>query len=477
MKDLGYEIADTIFIFVIDLLPGMKRFIAALLLPLLALSCGAKGNDGGNDSENTIPPVKVEIFPSRTVLVSSLELGTTLTHKTFNYPKNTEAVARAENLLGQAIDCIGQFTMDWGAGNTCPSKGNYNFTNLDKRVRLIRRLGKKVVLTFCRCPEWMRRDDPSKGKDAAPRVDMYDEFALMAADFIRHFKSEGLDIYAVNVWSETRGYWSHDLGRWELEDYAVLYNKVYAAIKQANPDVLVGGPFMHIESSPKGKDMSLFDGSISSSDRKALEAFIQNAVALDFFSIDRNLMENADKTPYGRNQVLSYTSFNGVVHKQLRELLEERFSDVPVWVVDNQCLKGHYPVEVEAAGLASMFRWHLLGGAAYVDKWQPEDEGSESTDTEQIAPEGLYTHTDSEDGARPLPSFYVFKAFRDFFPRGTRIVESVSSSEWVETLAGEHDMMLINKHGSTHNVVITVDGKEIETTLKGFEVKTIRYNE
>ena len=69
------------------------------------------------------------------------------------------------------------------------------------------------------------------------------------------------------------------------------------------------------------------------------------------------------------------------------------------------------------------------------------------------------------------------EAFRDFFPRGTRIVESVSSSEWVETLAGENDLMLINKHGSTHNVVITVDGKEIETTLKGFEVKTIRYNE
>ena len=172
----------------------------------------------------------VEVFPDRTLMNSSLELGTTLTHKTFKYPSNAAAVARAEGFLKEGVDCIGQFTMDWGAGNTCPSKGVYNFKYLDQRVRLIHRLGKKVVLTFCRCPEWMRRDDPSKGVDAAPEVEHYDDFAKMAADFISHYDALGLDIYAVNVWSETRGYWSKELGRWNLEDYAVLYNKVYDAI-------------------------------------------------------------------------------------------------------------------------------------------------------------------------------------------------------------------------------------------------------
>jgi hypothetical protein len=128
---------------------------------------------------------------------------------------------------------------------------------------------------------------------------------------------------------------------------------------------------------------------------------------------------------------------------------------------------------VEAAGLASMYRWHLLGGAAYVDKWQPEDEGSESSDAQQIAPEGMYTHTDSDNGAQPLPTFYVFKAFRECFPPGTEILSCTSSSEWVEALSSRRHLMLINKHGFSHRIDVTFGQKKISTTLEPFEVKTL----
>ncbi len=449
-------------------------YLTAAVLVLTAQGC--KGGNAAPEKEVTPPKgstVSVSVFPDRVLTTSRLQLSTTLTHKTFQYPKNTQAVSRAESMLREGVDCIGQFTMDWGAGNTNPSKDTYDFRRLDERVRLIRRLGKKVVLTLCRCPQWMRRDDPSKGVDAAPRADMYEEFAHMAADFLRHYRDLDLDIYAVNVWSETRGYWSKDLGRWLLEDYADLYNTVYDSLKKVQPAVLVGGPFMHIESSPKGRNMATCDGSISASDRKALEAFLGKARAMDFFSIDRNLMENSDTTPYTPDEVLRYTGFNSVVHAQVREILESRFPDTPVWVVDNQCLKGHFAADVEAAGLASMYRHHLLGGAAFVDKWQPEDEGSERTDTQQIAPEGMYTHTDTADGAQPLPTFYVFKAFRECFPPGTAIVESNSSSEWVETLASSRHLMLINKHSKTHEVTIQAGSKTQEVTLQRFEVKIL----
>ena len=454
----------------------MSRTLTPLLslcILLSAFSCGATDKSGPEDNGPETGSVRVSIDPDTPLLRARLELGTTLTHNSFKYPKNTAAVARAEGFLREGVDCIGQFTMDWGAGNTCPEKGRYDFRKLDERVNLIHRLGKKVVLTFCRCPAWMRREDADKGVDAAPRQDMYGEFAHMAADFIRHYESIGKSIYAVNVWSETRGYWSKSLNRWELEDYADLYNAVYDSIKKVNPIVKVGGPFMHIESSPKGKNMALFDGSISPTDRQALAAFLQKARALDFFSIDRNLKENADNTPYSKDEILKYTAFNGVVHAQVRDLLKERFADVPVWVVDNQCLKGHYPTDVEAAGLASMYRWHLLGGAAYVDKWQPEDEGSESSDAQQIAPEGMYTHTDSDNGAQPLPTFYVFKAFRECFPPGTEILSCTSSSEWVEALSSRRHLMLINKHGFSHRIDVTFGQKKISTTLEPFEVKTL----
>ena len=456
----------------------MTRNTIRHILPVLLLlisSCGEK-KFGPYSGEKTAIDVTAKINRDEVIMTSRLMLSTTLTHRTFQYPQNTDAVARAKGMLSEGVDCIGQFTMDWGAGNTNPSKDTYNFKNLDARVNLIRELDKKVILTLCRCPEWMRRDDEKKGVDAAPRKDMYEEFGHMAADFMRHYEELGLEIYAVNVWSETRGYWSQTLGRWELEDYADLYNIVYDSIKVVSPSVLVGGPFMHVESSPNGRNMANYSGNISGSDRKALTEFINKARKLDFFSIDRNLMENADDTGYGVDEVLKYTAFNGVVHEEIRELLAERFPDVPVWVVDNQCLKGHYETDVEAAGLASMYRWHLLGGAAFVDKWQPEDEGDESTDDEQIAPEGMYTHTDTDDGAQPLPTFYVFKAFREFFPPGTPVVSTYSGSGAVEILASPTHAMFINKDSRERKVKVLLEGEDsLYVELEGFEVKTIEY--
>jgi len=443
-------------------------------------TASCKGDEPADVKEN--PPAQqgfeVVVYPSEQIMTSRLLLSTTLTHRSFSYPQYTEAVARAESYLEQYTDCLAQFTMDWGAGNTNPAKDQYNFKYLDKRVELYQRLGRKVVLTLCRCPQWMRRDDPSKGADAAPRVDMYEEFGHMTADIVRHYKDKGIDIFAINVWSEVRGYWSREKGRWLLEDYADLYNIVYDSIKKIDNRILVGGPFMHIESSPKGKNMAQHNGEISSTDKAALKAFIDNARNMDFFAIDRNLKENNDQHPYHADTILRYTQFNEVVHRECKELLKAKFPDVPVWVVDNQCLKGHYPTDLEAAGLASMFRWHLLGGAGFVDKWQPEDEGHESTDPEQIAPEGMYTHTDSNNGAQPLPTLWVFRDYKTHFTAGTKIVKSTTSNEFVEPLASATHLMLINKQSTPKSVTVKIAGDNNRTQtieLGRYEVKTFAY--
>lgn len=455
--------------------------ISMMILSLalfLTMSCSASEDSIDDNQDSLGKDVEVIVYPGEQIMTSKLLLSTTLTHRSFSNPQYTEAVARAESYLEQYTDCLAQFTMDWGAGNTNPSKNVYNFKYLDSRVELYYRLGRKIVLTLCRCPEWMRRDDASKGVDAAPRVDMYEEFGHMSADIIRHYKKKGIDIFAVNVWSETRGYWSKELGRWLLEDYADLYNIAYDSIKNVDPKIKVGGPFMHVESSPKGKNMALWSGEMSSTDKEALKVFINKARKLDFFAIDRNLKENNDMSPYHMDSILRYTQFNEVIHRQCRELLSAKFPNVPVWVVDNQCLKGHFPEDLEAAGLASMFRWHLLGGAEFVDKWHPEDEGKERTDPEQIAPEGMYTHIDSNNGAKPLPTLKVFKNFKNYFPTGTVIVKSISSNEFVESLTSTKHIMLINKQSTPKHVKVKIEGVENSqkiVELKRYEMKVFTY--
>ncbi|MPM44840.1 hypothetical protein SDC9_91522 [bioreactor metagenome] len=457
---------------------ALLLIIVFLFICSLTISCNEKEDPIDGNQNISQKDIEVIVYPDQQLLTSKLLLSTTLTHRSFSHPQNTEAVARAESYLEQYTDCLAQFTMDWGAGNTNPAKNEYNFKYLDRSVERFQRLGRKIVLTLCRCPEWMRRNDPSKGVDAAPRVDMYEEFGHMSADIIRHYKKKGINIFAINVWSETRGYWSKELDRWFLEDYADLYNIVYDSIKNVDSQIMVGGPFMHIESSPKGRNMALWSGEISSTDRTALKAFIDRARRLDFFAIDRNLKENNDLYPYHNDTILRYTQFNETVHRQCRELLSAKFPDVPIWVVDNQCLKGHYPEDLDAAGLASMFRWHLLGGAGFVDKWQPEDEGHERTDPEQIAPEGMYTHTDSNGGAQPLPTLEVFKDYKSYFPAGTVIVKSTSSNEFVEPLASTEYLMLINKQSTPKSVTVKIAGNGSQTRiveLKRYEVKTLKY--
>lgn len=47
---------------------------------------------------------------------------------------------------------------------------------------------------------------------------------------------------------------------------------------------------------------------------------------------------------------------------------------------------------------------------------------AESTDPEQIAPKGIYTHVDSNNGAQLLPALWVFRDYKTYFLIGTKDV-------------------------------------------------------
>lgn len=104
--------------------------ISMMILSLalfLTMSCSASEDSIDDNQDSLGKDVEVIVYPGEQIMTSKLLLSTTLTHRSFSNPQYTEAVARAESYLEQYTDCLAQFTMDWGAGNTNPSKNVYNF--------------------------------------------------------------------------------------------------------------------------------------------------------------------------------------------------------------------------------------------------------------------------------------------------------------------------------------------------------------
>lgn len=69
-----------------------------------------------------------------------------------------------------------------------------------------------------------------------------DDFAYMIKQIALRYP----DVKVWQVWNEFKGLYRADINRWDYERYTRLYNKVYTAIKEANPDAKVGGPYLSL---------------------------------------------------------------------------------------------------------------------------------------------------------------------------------------------------------------------------------------
>lgn len=50
------------------------------------------------------------------------------------------------------------------------------------------------------------------------------------------------------MWNELKGFYDERRGRWDYEGYTELYNAVYDALKEVDPGLAVGGPYVVADS-------------------------------------------------------------------------------------------------------------------------------------------------------------------------------------------------------------------------------------
>ncbi len=437
---------------------GVGVAALALVVTLLnTLPGGGSGTEGTSRDGD-----KVHGTPTATPDATRPDVGWGFTHTQFSADEGSAtAVRRVERRLAQdgGVPQI-QHLMGWGADNPEPVKGRYDFEAMDLRVDFMRASGGTPVVTLCCAPDWMKggeagvdnTDWSQSALETAPEREHYQDFADLAATVAKRYP----DVRHFIVWNEFKGFWNDAEARWDHEGYTELYNLVYKALKKVNPDIMVGGPYLVMDSlDPRSADASAtFRGPWGAMDQRTLDAF-----------------EYWNKHKAGAEFVV----VDGSSYTQDDELMPDEFAATDKFTAVGDCIRDRYYVEpadgdderegwsetrrvaVQAAGMIAMVK----GGATSGFYWNPEKE--KGTD----CPGCLWTPTHGRSGGERLPMYDLVSRFGKEFPPGTAYEEVSGAGADVRVLATDKVVLVVNTRD--RSVSTRIDGRKLE--MQAYEVE------
>ncbi|MGW7055046.1 xylan 1,4-beta-xylosidase [Streptomyces sp. NPDC054887] len=429
-----------------------------------------KGRDMGTSTDGD----KVHGTPAPPRGAPRPELGWGFTHTQYSADEgNADARRRAEETLSaQPLPQI-QHIMGWGAENPEPSPGRYRFDELDSRVDLIRRTGGTPVITLCCAPDWMKggeagsdnTDWSREALETAPLPEHYDDFAKLAGTVARRYP----DVRHFIVWNEFKGFFDDRRGRWNHEGYTELYNLVYAELKKADKDNLVGGPYLVMDSrEPRDPTYaSALKGPWGNVDQRVLDSYAYwntHKKGADFVVVDGS--------SYTRDDELLPDEFRATEKfTAVSQWIRDRSGGLPLWWAEYYVEPGDHADErdgwsephraaVHAAGLMAMAK----GGANTAFYWNPQKRGATCAGC-------LWRSTRLADGGGALPMMRLLTRFAKEFPPGTRYDDTVRvtgrDKSDVRVLADEEVVLVVNT--LDRPVEAKTDGKSLD--LRPYEVR------
>jgi hypothetical protein len=452
--------------------------VAVAAVALVVTLVGTLPGNGVSTRGTTRDGDKVHGTPATPPEVTKPDVGWGFTHTQYSADQGSDgAVERVEGLLSGTGMPQNQAIMGWGAGNPEPVEGRYDFTDMDRRIDFVRKTGGTPVVTLCCAPDWMKGGKAGAGTtdwsqtalETAPKPDHYKDFAALAATVARRYP----DVRHFIVWNEFKGFWNNSRARWDYEGYTELYNLVYKALKQVNPRIMVGGPYLVMDSvDPRQKEnaSAALRGPWGAMDQRIVDAFDYwntHKAGADFVVVDGSSYTNDDELL--PDEFAATDKFTAV-----SEWVRRQTHDLPLWWAEyyvepadgNDDRKGwseDHRVAVQAAGMIALVK----GGTSSGFYWNPEEE--KGTD----CPGCLWTPTDSADGGRALPMYDMVSRFSRAFPPGTAYrTVSVAPDDVpnVRVLATDRAVLVVNTLNRT--ISAQVDGKRFD--MKAYEVKWLR---
>ncbi|MEU1010570.1 xylan 1,4-beta-xylosidase [Streptomyces sp. NPDC005890] len=448
--------------------------VGAAALALVATLVGTLPGGGGSTAGTSPDGDKVHGTPGTLPARPEPYVGWGFTHTRYSADEGSgAAVGRVERLLARGGGLPqDQAIMGWGADNPEPVKGRYDFGALDRRMDFVRRSGGTPVITLCCSPDWMKGGRAGAGNtdwsqaalETAPTPDHYQDFADLAATVARRYP----DVRHFIVWNEFKGFWNNARGRWDHEGYTAMYNLVYTALKKVDKDIMVGGPYLGMDSlDPRDEKASdVLKGPWGAVDQRVLDAFAYwngHKAGADFVVVDGSSYTDEEKLlPDEFAATGKFTAVGEWVRRQTR--------DLPLWwaeyyvePADDQDERAGWTephrVAVQAAGLIALAE----GGADSGFYWNPEERTGR-------CPGCLWSPTDTPGGGRELPMYGLVSRFARAFPPGTRY-ETVSVAPDdvpnVRVLATARTVLVVNTLDRT--ISAQVDGKRF--AMRAYEVK------
>ncbi|MFJ7150065.1 xylan 1,4-beta-xylosidase [Streptomyces sp. NPDC100445] len=443
---------------------GAALAAPALVLALLTAGPGGGARDGGGPSGTPAAPAGTP----------GPDVGWGFTHTRYSADQGAPAAtARVTRLLGRDGGLAqNQHIMGWGADNPEPARGRYDFAALDRRVGLVRASGGTPVITLCCAPDWMKDGTAGAGRtdwsraalESAPLPGHYQDFADLAATVARRYP----DVRHFIVWNEFKGFWDDARSRWDYEGYTRMYDLVYKALKNVDDDIMVGGPYLVMDSvGPHDPNASrTLRGPWGAMDRRVLDAFAYwntHRAGADFTVVDGSSYTRDDAlSPDEFAATGKLTAVGAWVRRQTRGL--------PLWWAEYYVepgdgdgartgWSGPHRVAVQATGMIAMVR----GGAASGFYWNPERRTGP-------CPGCLWSPTDTAGGGRELPLYDLVSRFARAFPPGTRyatVSVAPEDAPHVRVLATRRSVLVVNTLGRRTGV--RVDGRRF--TMGAYEVR------
>jgi hypothetical protein len=451
---------------------GVGAAVLALIVTLLNTLPGDGGTAGTSRDGD-----KVHGTPAVPPDDLGPEVGWGFTHTQFSADEGSRAaVERVEKRLGERPLPQIQHIMGWGAGNPEPVEGRYDFEEMDRRIDFVRATGGTPVVTLCCAPDWMKGGKSGTGDtdwsqsalETAPEPEHFQDFADLAATVARRYP----DVRHFVVWNEFKGFWNDAEARWDYEGYTRLYNLVYKALKKVDKDLMVGGPYLVMDSLDPRQEQDAstsLKGPWGAMDQRILDAFDywdKNRAGADFVVVDGSSYTADDELL--PDEFAATEKFTAV-----SEWVRERSPGLPLWWAEyyvepadaNDDRRGWSEtrrVAVQAAGLIGMAK----GGATSAFYWNPEEKSGE-------CPGCLWTPTDTSDGGRALPMYDLLARFGAEFPPGTRYeTVSVAADDRpnVRVLADDDAVLVVNT--LDRKISAKIDGRRFE--MGAYEVRWLK---